>query len=222
MRHKAFFAVLAAAAAILIATPAAAGEKGRIRCRLDLTGGGGPMGSVGPAGKAGFEIGLHFPGAWSVAAGVSYGALALKTSGTLSSAYTISETRTWRDWPIFAMLRYERPIANRVAVSLGAGISYHSLIQAVDSQSVSNGLTQSLAEESSSHAWTPRAEVGIEIGLGRWVSLLGGSGYEFGTAKARSTLGEIGVDQRFNVGGPSLFLGLRLYLTAAPASRTKP
>jgi|GEM_PF-5656155 len=221
MRHGASFAVMAVAAAILIAAPAAAGERERIRCSLDLTGGGGPMSSAGPAGKAGLEIGLHFPGAWSVAAGVSYGSLALKTSGRLTSAYAVSETRTWRDWPVFAMLRYERSVANRVDVSLGAGGAYHSLTETVDSQSVSNGRTQSLSEKSRRHAWTPRAEIGVEIGLGRRLSLLGGAGYELGPAKGGSTLGQIEADQRFAVGGPSLFLGLRVYLVAE-ASRTRP
>jgi hypothetical protein len=211
MKARSFNLIILSAALTALFCSAAAAEGGR-RLHLGLGAGGGPAGaSSSPTWRAGFEVGFRIGGHWAAAASVSYGALTVESSSS-AGTYTAREGQTWTTLPIALLLRYEAPLSDRAAVSLGAGAGYHLLRRTIESETNAYGSPAEWTSETSFHGWAPQAEIGLEIAVGAAFSLTGAVRYEFGVATQRSTVSGLSSVQEFTFGGPSLAVGARFYL----------
>lgn len=206
MRKKRVILALMAAA-WLAGVPGEAAVKGRW-FSLGLSAGGGPAGSNEPTWRTGVEIGFRFLDQWTFAAGISYGKLVRETTSLLSN-YRSSDIQTWKDWPLSLMIRYAAPLADRAAVSLGAGVACHNLVQALASETNISGDQTIYSQEAHFQAWAPQAEIGLEIAVGQAWALTGTVQYEFGIARLNSSVSQLDVRQDLAFGGVSLLLGVR-------------
>jgi len=209
MRKK-LVVVFLALAAFHAPGPKLSAEEGR-KLSLGAWAGGGPAGASWPTWRAGFEVGLRIGTSWVLSAEAAYGALSLENASSLG-AYSAREVQTWTVLPAALALKRETALSGRAVAWLGAGVSYQTLGRKIESESNAAGGASSSSTKSSFAAWAPLAELGLEILLGKAVSLTGRMRYEFGVASQKSTVSGLAAAQDFSFGGASLAVGARLYV----------
>lgn len=190
--------------------PSALAETGK-RFSFGVNAGGGAITWMMQSWRAGIEFGFRLNRHLAAAADLSFGALTLENSSS-SGTYRAQDSQKWTTTPITLSLMYVEPLNEKAAAYLGAGIGYHPFTRKITSETNVYGELQGDSQKASFDALAPHVGLGLEFALSKLVSLKGDLRYVFGTASREETVNNLDTRQDINFGGPSLTLGVRIFL----------
>jgi len=181
------------------------------RFSLGVNAGGGSITWMSQSWRAGIELGYRFDTHLAAAADIAFGALTLENSSS-SGTYQARDSQKWTMVPISLSLHYIEPVSENASVYLAAGLGCHFFTRTITSETNVYGEPQENSQKASFNALAPQVGLGLEFALSKSVSLKGDLRYVFGTASRKETVNNLDTRQDINFGGPSLTLGLRIFL----------
>ncbi len=210
MKNNRLIAGIAAWSIVAALCLSARAETGK-RFSVGVNAGGGAIAWMSQSWRAGIELGFRIEKHLAATADLSFGALTLENSSS-SGTYQARDSQKWTTVPITLSLLYAGPLNEKTTTHLGAGIGYHHFTRTVASETNAFGQPQRYSQKSSFGALAPHVVLGLEIALGRSVSLIGDLKYVFGTASRKERVNGLDTSQDVNFGGASLTLGVRVFL----------
>jgi len=165
--------------------------------------------------RAGVEAGFRFSDHLGLVAEAAFGATTYKSSaGWQEDPYISSAKTTYAAMPASLTLHCFTPVNDRLAVYLGLGCGYYSLL--IKNEAEVRGLDynpQTTTETQEAQAFAPHVCLGFECGLLKKMVMVGEVRQSAGKTKI-STTDRYGFnsEQDISIGGIQVKIGIRVYL----------